>query len=200
MSILLDMRLREAARRAAKRLRGFDDPEFHTGSEISFYYQFRRVLALPSMRIPQRGLISYAEAVVVSRLDDAGAGRKDDLIDELAELLQGPAVNDAGDRVPVELPAVREDLREMLRVPAMRFYFRSQDGAAFADGVRGLAIRIGRPLRIGLDPIEEEPVEQFRVTGLGGTVSCWISYDMLRLVTESVPITAYQAEEYVTAV
>jgi len=31
-------------------------------------------------------------------------------------------------------------------------------------------------------------------------VSCWLSYDMLRLVTEEVPITAYQAEDYVVAI
>jgi hypothetical protein len=198
MSLLLDMRLREAAKRASRRLRGFDDPAFHTGSEASFYYQFRRVLDLPVIQVPQRGPSSFLEAVVVCRLDDAAAA-KDELVDELAELLTGPAVNDAGERILVERQAVSAEIQRMLSIPIMRFYLRAEHGASFTDSVHSLASRVAFPVRVGLNPIAEEPVEQFRIMGLGHNVSCWISYDMLRLVTEHVPIEAYQAEDYVTA-
>lgn len=198
MSILLEMQLGEAAKRAAARLRGFEDPSFHTGTPLSFYQQFRRVLTLPVIRVPGRGIASFGDALVVCRADDRAPG-SNELVDDLADLLRGPAVNDAGERVLVKRDALAEDLGKMLAIPVMRFYMRAEHGAAFADGVRKLADRVPYPVRIGLEQIQEEPVEQFRVMGLGPNVSCWISYNMLRLVTEHVPMEAYQAEDYVTA-
>ena len=124
---------------------------------------------------------------------------KDELIGELMGLIGGPAVNDAGARVSLARQPLAQDLRTMLGVPAMRFYIRAEQSVAFADGVRALAKRVSHPIEIGLNRIEERPVEQFRVMGIGPNISCRISYDMLRLITEEVPITAYQAEDYVSA-
>jgi hypothetical protein len=199
MAILLEIRLREAARRAGRRLRGFDDPAFHTGSPESFYRQFRRVLEVPAIRVPKWGLISFADAMEVCRLDDPGASPGEELADELAGLLGGPAVNDAGERQPAARQSVSEDVNRMLGIPAMRFYFRTEYGPAFGDGVRRLADRVFSPIRIGPEQIREGPEEQFRIMEPGSTVSCWVSYAMLRLVTGQVPISAYQAEDYVTA-
>lgn len=197
MNILLEFRLQEAAKRAALRLRGFGDPEIHTGSPESFYFQFRRVLAMPSIHAGDGGLLSYAEAVVFGRVEDGAA--TGELVDELTELIGGPEVNDAGTRVVLARASVAQDIQAMLAVPAMRFYIRAEQSVAFADGVRALAQRVAHPVEIGLNRLDERPVEQFRVMGIGPNISCRISYDMLRLITEEVPISAYQAEDYVSA-
>jgi hypothetical protein len=199
MGILLDIRLREAAMRAGRWLRGFDDPSLHTGSRESFYDQFRRVLELPAIHLAKRGPISFAATIDLCRLNDRGPEPQPDPVYELAALLDGPLVNDAGEREIVNIHVVTEDLNRMLATPAMRFYFRTDDVASFADAVRRIAGQVPHPVCLDAEKIQELPVEQFRPMELGSALSCYISYKMLRLVTQHVPIVAYQAEDYVTA-
>jgi hypothetical protein len=160
MSTPQTMELREIGARMGRFLPGFDDPRFHLGSPDAFASQFVKIMDLPMLHREGK-LISCAEAFGIS---PTAVGRVlDKNFEDPASLMAG-CVRAANAQTPEE--EILEDIRNLLRYPALSFYLQVSELNAFFAALADMAVRQAFRLATQLP---------------GAPAACsWCSYPMAR--------------------
>jgi len=220
----VDLHLNTVARSLGRFLRGFDDPRVHNGSPELFQREFRKVMAIPGLRVPgQAKAISYAEAAASGHRPPGPASAKapDSPVSVLVLGLTIPATSSRGAGLELPLEPLGHDLAALLRAPVLLFYLQVSDRDRFLRELAAIARRDGFPLLpAATDPAAGPPpcpacgsalppdhpgrslqcgtcgirLERARPLPLVPGVTATVSFEMLRRLVALDLVTQYQEE------
>jgi predicted RNA-binding Zn-ribbon protein involved in translation (DUF1610 family) len=150
----LDAYLEKIAGEMGAFLRDFSNNRVHLGSSQTFARQFRTLLEYPVLRSAQQEpFVSYLNAAESYRLSPSSLLSPADPVDVLLNGLAEISAAAAQARAFLSTDNLREDLKKLLRIPALIYYLQIKDARAFIAALKEIARKKKFKLAHGSDPM-----------------------------------------------